>query len=109
MIYLVSPYSHPDPDVRELRYQAALKYTAVKLGEGEVIFSPIVYGHQVATQHGAPTDFVAWQHFNDSMVALADEVRILKLHGWSDSLGVLHEIQFALDLDITVTYEDFSY
>ena len=45
MIYLASPCSHPDPAVREQRYQAACRAVAALLHERRLVFSPIVNGH----------------------------------------------------------------
>jgi hypothetical protein len=41
VIYLVSPYSHPDPLVREERFQAACEATADLIRSGAIVYSPI--------------------------------------------------------------------
>jgi Domain of unknown function (DUF1937). len=45
MIYLASPYSHPDPLVREARFDAACRAMADLVHAGQIVFSPIVHGH----------------------------------------------------------------
>ena len=45
LIFVSSPYSHPDDNVREENYQKVSKYTAELINNGVVAFSPILYGH----------------------------------------------------------------
>lgn len=100
LIYLASPYSHDDPAVREERYQRAFDYVATRMAMGEIIFSPIVYGHQFL---GAPTHFEYWADFNDMILLGAGEMRILRLDGWQDSRGIRHEMNLANDNGIRIT------
>jgi hypothetical protein len=104
MIYLASPYSHPDPAVREQRYAAALLFTAQQLSEGIAIFSPIVYGHQLSIVHSFPTDAKSWASFNDDMLDICDRLWVLKLDGWEQSVGVAEEIRQAKALDLPISY-----
>ena len=55
MIYLCSPYAHPDPAVREQRFDAACVTTAKLLLGGDLVYSPVVHGHPLV-RHGLPTD-----------------------------------------------------
>ncbi len=48
MIYLASPYSHPDPAVREQRFRAACRAAAELIRAGHVVISPVVHGHPMA-------------------------------------------------------------
>ena len=43
MIYLASPYSDPDPAVRQSRFEAACKATAEMLRAGLIVFSPVMW------------------------------------------------------------------
>jgi hypothetical protein len=43
MIYLASPYSHPDRAVREERFRGACRATAALLRSGHAVFSPIAH------------------------------------------------------------------
>lgn len=105
MIYLASPYSHHDALVRHERYILTLAYTHVCLRRGEIVFSPIVYGHQFAEMGLAGTDFRFWQSFNDSMVLRSTAVRVLKIAGWDQSVGVEHEMLLAKTHEIPITFE----
>lgn len=104
MIYLASPYSHPDRVIRNQRFLCALNYSNRCLKRGESIFSPIVYGHVFAEFGLAKTDHLSWLSFNETMLGLASEIRVLTLPGWKDSLGIEHELAFAEARGIPVTY-----
>ena len=46
MIYLASPYSHPDADVRQARHDLAVEAAiAIMQDIGEAVFSPIAHSH----------------------------------------------------------------
>jgi len=104
MIYLASPYSHPDAVVRNLRYERVLFHCAEQMRAGKVIFSPIVYGHQFALLGLAQTDHVWWKEFNERMMAGSEALHVLMLEGWHESNGVSHEINFAHEIGLEVKF-----
>ncbi|MBM3983831.1 MAG: DUF1937 family protein, partial [Planctomycetes bacterium] len=91
MIYLASPYSHPDPDVREQRFRAACRATAALLMAGEVVFSPIVHSHPLVAFE-MPTAWSFWERIDRAHLERCDEVVVLMLDGWAHSLGVREEL-----------------
>ncbi|MCP5014648.1 MAG: DUF1937 family protein, partial [Ketobacter sp.] len=48
MIYLAQPYTDPNPDVREHRFNLGERYTAELLQNGQWVYSPIVHCHELA-------------------------------------------------------------
>jgi hypothetical protein len=60
MIYLASPYSHPDAEVRERRFDAACRAAAALICQGKTIFSPIAHSHAIC-RYGVPLDWRFWQ------------------------------------------------
>lgn len=106
MVYLASPYSHPDPDVRQQRFVEVCRVAARLMTEERVaVFSPVAHGHPVA-EHGG-LDAMAhafWMSQCLPFIHAADEVVVLKLDGWQDSAGVASEIQQAYLLGIPVRY-----
>lgn len=104
MIYIASPYSHPDSEVREARYKAAQKKNAEMLNLGLFAYSPIAHAHPIALEHELPTDFDFWREFNFDMITLAEELHVLTLDGWELSKGVKGEIEYAESLGISVVY-----
>lgn len=96
-IYLASPYSHPDPAVREARYTAACKKTAQYARKGIAVFAPIVHSHPVAA-YMDPADcmnFDLWMKLDLPILKDAAEMHILCIDGWRSSRGVTREIEFA--------------
>ena len=104
LIYLASPYSDPDPAVCERRYQDALQAVSALHARGRLAFSPIVYGHILATSCGGPTDWEAWAALNLEMLARCDLLWVLMIPDWERSKGVQAEIREAERLGIPVRY-----
>ena len=93
-IYLTLPYSHSDPQVREVRYRTATSVAAYLMKQGAVVFSPITYGHQIC-QYGIDTNFKRWAELDYPMIAWADELWLLELDGHDTSFGVQEELKYA--------------
>lgn len=93
-IYIASPYSHADPEVRERRYQQVMYYTAALLGTRRWCYSPIVHCHELANTHNIPTDAQYWMNYNFAMLSSAKELHVYCLDGWQDSVGVAAETAF---------------
>ena len=72
MIYLASPYSHPDTAVRELRFREACRAAAELIRRGHAVFSPIAHGHSISLA-GLPTGWAFWEPFDRLMLQLSEE------------------------------------
>lgn len=97
MIYLATPYSDPDPAVREHRYREACRYAASLMRAGNHVFSPIAHSHGIA-QHDVPGDWAYWESLDRRFLEMCDEVGVLMLDGWHESKGVQAEIRIAREL-----------
>ena len=106
MIYLASPYSHPDPNVREERFQAVCKFAAAMMAQGEFILSPIAHTHPIALAGALPTEWVYWERFDTELMQACSKVVVLKLDGWETSVGIHNEINLALRLGKPVEYAE---
>lgn len=93
-MYLASPYSHPHPAVREQRFRAACRATAALFRAGEVAFSPIVHSHPLV-EFGLPTAWAFWDRIDRAYLERCDEVVVLMLDGWEESVGVRAEVGIA--------------
>ena len=105
MIYLASPYSHTDPAVREARYHAACRATAALIRAGQVVFSPIVHGPPLVA-FGLPTGWDFWEQTDRAFIERCDEVAVLMLDGWDQSVGVRAELEIARELGKPVRFLD---
>jgi len=103
MMYLASPYSHPDPVVRERRFRAACSAAATLMKRGHAVFSPIAHCHVIA-EHGLPTNWAYWQAYDRDHLMHCDEVIVLMLSGWQKSAGVQAEIRLARELHKPISY-----
>ena len=108
MIYLASPYSSPDPLLRKTRYLLAAELTATMLSQGLHVYSPIVHCHDLAERFNLPSDFEFWKKYNFDMLRRADFLTVYQLPGWLESKGVSAEVQMALALGMTITYEEYD-
>lgn len=104
MIYLASPYTHPDPFVREERYLRTAKALTFLLAREEWAYSPIVHCHELAKIGGLPVDHLFWQKYDFHMLSKCDKFVILRIDGWQRSKGVAAEKAEAERLGISVEY-----
>lgn len=94
MIYLANPDSHPDPAVRQARYEAVCRAAAKLIRLGYVVFSPIAHSLGMA-RHGLPVDWEFWERHDRRFLDACDESWVLRLDGWQESRGVQAEIGLA--------------
>ena len=105
MIYLASPYSDPDPAVRQARFEAVCREAARLIEQGIVVFSPIAHSHPICIHGGLdPDDLGLWMGFDGWFLRAAGEVCVLMLAGWLESKGVAAEVRMAKALRKPVTY-----
>ena len=103
MIYLASPYSHPDPLVRHARFEAACQAAAGLIRAGRPVFAPIIQGHELV-RYGVPSDWSFWSPLARDYIARCDDVVVLQLEGWRESQGVQAEMALASALGKRVDY-----
>ena len=103
MIYLASPYTHPDPVVRERRVMLACSATVTLMRRDMIVFSPIVHGHPLL-DFGLPIDWSYWERFDRAFLVRCSELAVLMLDGWDRSDGVASEIKIAKEIEKPVRY-----
>lgn len=105
LIYLASPYSHPDPEVREKRFRDVCHAAGRLMRLGLHIYSPIAHSHPIAMQTDLPTSWEFWSAYDEAIISRCSEVRVLTIAGWETSIGITAEIEIANRLGIPVTFE----
>jgi len=103
LIFLASPYSHPDPLVRQARFDAACRAAAGLIQAGHAVVAPIVQRHPLV-RFGVPGDWSFWAPLAREYVARCDEVLVLQIDGWRESQGVRAELALARELGRRVDY-----
>lgn len=106
MIYLASPYSHPEATVRDARFHSVCCVAARLMKSGMHVFSPIAHTHPIALAGDLPRGWDYWEAFDRKMIAACDGVLVLRLDGWDKSKGVTAEIAIAKELGKPVAYID---
>ena len=104
MIYLASPYSHPNSEVKRMRFRAACVATAALVAKGHFVFSPIAHTHPIKVISGLGGEWDVWKEYDENFIARSDKVMVLTIAGWDQSVGVKAEIEYAEDCMIEVEY-----
>jgi hypothetical protein len=73
--------------------------------DGHLVFSPVAHSAAIA-KHGLPTDWAYWERLDRRFLEMCDEVIVLTLSGWEESIGVQAEIRIAAELGKPVRYLD---
>ena len=100
MIYIGSPYSDPDPRIRDARAYHAGAFAVACVKQGYEVYYPIASWHHLAKEHELPTDFQFWRQLNIGILRHCEEMFVLRLEGWEKSVGLAGEMQTAYDLFI---------
>lgn len=99
LIYLASPYSHPEAHIEELRFNQITRLAAKYTVEfGHAFICPITQSYQLV-QHSDGAlkgSFDKWREIDLRFIQACDEVWVVKMLGWDKSIGVQEEIKFAL-------------
>ena len=92
LTYLASAYSHPDPEMREIRFREVCRCAASLFKNGQMVFSPIAHSHPIAVYGNTETDFDNWRDYDFMMIKKCDKFAIVKVSGdWLASKGVINE------------------
>jgi hypothetical protein len=108
LIYIASPYNHTDDDVRWVNWRKVSRYSAKLIASGEVVISPIAYGHPLLDFAEMPYDWPFWSNFCLTFLDRCDEMHVLKMEGWDKSRGVAEEIEFAKEVGIPIKYIEIN-
>lgn len=102
-IYLATPYSHEKPEIMAQRYGRVTMYLRQMMNHGLQVYSPITYGHFLASNWKILKGYDYWIEFGLSMLEKwATDVFVLMLPGWEISSGVNLEIEKAEALGLPV-------
>ena len=105
LIYLAAPLGHPDPSVRQERFESVNGYCGYLIRRHKLVFSPLSLGASLDEDSISNS---AWYALGLQMLSRCDELRILALDGWQESVGVNLETRYARQLRIPVSVADPS-
>jgi len=104
LIYLSSPYTHKDADVRRRRFEIVTHCASILKRAGCFVFAPIVHAHPIAVAHGLPLDWEYWKRFDHMMLERSQAMLITEIEGWQESVGLREERLFAAELGLPIGY-----
>ena len=104
LVYLATPYSHPNPLVREKRFRVVNRVAADLMRKGVHVFSPISHTHPIALAGDLPKGWEFWQEYDRAIMRACDAMIVLKQRGWKHSVGVQAEIALAAEMGLPVRY-----
>jgi hypothetical protein len=94
LIYLASPYSHPDQVVREERFRRVCKAAARLIDKGEAVFCPIAHSHPIEVHGNLQGGWDYWSKQDIPFLEMCDEIVVLGFPGWDESEGVKAELEW---------------
>jgi hypothetical protein len=104
LIYLASPYTHPDSRIRHARFVLACAVAGDLMLQGHRVFSPVAHSHSVAMHSGVPANWEFWEMQDTPLLLVSDTLVVLQLPAWETSVGVTDEIKTANAAGIAVEY-----
>jgi len=104
MIYPATPYSHPNPEVREMRFLTVNAIAAIMMAKGRMVYSPISQSHPIALAGDLPVSWEYWEAYDRKILSICSEVLVACQPGWKDSVGLAAEVGLARELGLTVRY-----
>ena len=105
LIYLAAPLGHPASSMRKDRFDSVNRYCGYLIRQHVPVFSPLSLGASL-DEDAIPNS--AWYALGLQMLSRCDELLILGLDGWEDSVGVTLETMYASQLHIPVSVADPS-
>lgn len=107
MVYLASPYSHENDDTQRTRYEQVMHAVYLLMRAGYAIISPIVHCRPLTLRFDLPHHAAFWREYNSKLIRCAEELWVLRLDGWKESVGVTWEIALAKELKKPITYVSY--
>ena len=107
--YLAAPYTHKKHYMMVARFLAINRVACEYMRRGEYIFSPISHTHPIAEAGELKRGWDYWHGYDARMISVCDEMIVLTLDGWKESVGVIAEIKIAEDLKMPILYVEYPF
>lgn len=104
LYYLASPYSHPDPYIKHLRYEQINKIAVLLIERGLLLIEPIASCHDKSLKYKLPTGYEYWKTRDRALIKKSDGVIVAMMDGWKESIGVTDEVEYATSLDKPILF-----
>ncbi len=107
MVYLASPYTHPDKQVQADRFLTVVKacgWLMVNATQVQMIYSPIVHTHPIADACTLPGHWQFWETCDKALLSRCNEIWVFCIPGWTKSTGVKAERKIASDYGLATRF-----
>lgn len=106
LIYVASPYSHPDKVQEEINFLRVVRATGWLMNTylDKSFYSPICHTHPIATRCQLPGTWDFWKQFDEAMLSCFNELWVLCIPGWNSSKGVAAEVEIATSMGLPIKY-----
>lgn len=104
LIYLATPYSDPDPLIREQRFRVVNAVAARLMRDGFHVFSPISHTHPIAEAGDLPRGWEFWEAYDRTLLSACGKIIVLMQAGWRESTGVTAELAIAAEMGLVVEF-----
>jgi hypothetical protein len=113
LIYLASVYSQGNASANKKtrRYKTVCKKAAELMVGGADVFCPIAHSHPIEViglkdqiDKGFKADHAFWLKQDFAILARCDKLVVYKMPGWTKSVGIGKEIEFAREHGIPIEY-----
>lgn len=109
-IYVALPYSHPSPDVRQIRADIASAYCAGLMNEGHIPFCGISMRHPWTKFNLPKYDIATYWEIDCALIDACTDVHVLMIEGYEESEGIRAEIDYIMKQTVPkeTTWVSFS-
>lgn len=94
LIYLASPYSDPNSEVKTKRWRDIVEIATDIVRLNYHVFCPIAHSREVGLLLDTHS-FAYWENIDKHFIRLSTCVVVAKLDGWVTSPGVTEEMRYA--------------
>lgn len=108
LVYLAVPYTHYDEDVRHERFRLVTEVSGILAALRVSNLSPITQSHVQSMFVEIGTTWEVWKLIDTIFLNNCDELWVLTLPGWQESVGVQAEIKIAKRLKLPVRFIDYD-
>jgi hypothetical protein len=109
VVYLACPYTHPDPAVRQIRFDVATAAAADLIRAGQIVYSPITMTHPIDVLLAGASNTLGsdyWVAFDEAFMEMCSEMIVLRVDGWQRSSGIKREIAYFTEHKKPIRYMD---
>ena len=104
LVYLASPYSHPDPSVQDQRFKDVSRCAAILMECGVLVFSPIAHFTPIAIHGYLPHGWEFYAPFDTAYIHISQALLVACFDGWQESKGVKAECDIARELGLPIGF-----